>query len=86
MSMNLRSKMASRKQNSMRGNRQDEARRQIRNALQHWQDACDAWLAAKSRSCSKKDSEAIRRERALKSLIDAAADELKQALQTANAV
>ncbi len=86
MPMSLRIEKANRNQFFMQRHRQDEARQQVSSALQRWQDACDAWLVAKSRVCSGKDSEAVRRERVLKNLIDQAADELKQALQMANAV
>jgi hypothetical protein len=86
MSTELKVNRLNTKKISMQQSRQDEARQRTRSALQRWQEACGAWLTVKSRICSRKDDEAIRRERVLKSLIDQAADELKHAFQIANAV
>ena len=66
-------------------NRPVEARRQIRSALQRWQEACDAWLSVKCRDHNLKDYEAIHQAQTLKNNIDQAGYKLKQALLLANA-
>ena len=86
MSMELRIKKSKRNAIFGKQHRQDEARQRISHALQRWQDACDAWLVAKSGVHARKDYDAIRRERVLKNHIDQAADDLKHALLMANVV
>ena len=66
--------------------RRDEARNQIRHALLQWQQACDAWLSAKSEACNRTDHTTRHSAKVLKCHISQASVELKQALQLASAI